>query len=43
MLQDDPLVANIGFDTAKNGPFRIWVAGIPVYRFGHHPYRWNLS
>ena len=30
MLQNEPLVAKIGPDTAENGPSKVWYTGIPV-------------
>ena len=43
VLQNEPLVAKIGFDTTANGPSKAWVTGIPVYRCKHRPYRSSLS
>ena len=33
MLQNETLVAKIGFDTAENGPSKVWVTGTLVYRY----------
>ena len=35
-------LANIDFDTAENGPSKIGVTGIPVYRYKHRSYRYNI-
>ena len=29
------VVVKIGFDTAENEPSKVWVTGIPVYRYRH--------
>ena len=50
MLQNEYLLLEIGFDTAENGPSKVWVTGIlvyrytdiPVYRYRHRLYRYIL-
>ena len=32
ILQNENLVAKIGFDTDENGPSQVWVTGIPIYQ-----------
>ena len=43
LFKPKPLVANIGFDAAENGPSKVWVTGIPVIQLSVLVNRYGIS